>query len=131
MKQGLITRIVALAREKGVSAYVGEGANRWAAAHVSDVADLFRLVLESGEAGAKYHAVAEEGVPLRAIAETIGGSLGVPVTSLTADEAQAHFGPSAMFMGLDLMASSAITREQLGWRPAGPSLITDLERIDA
>ena len=85
----------------------------------------------SGEAGAKYHAVAEEGVPLRAIAETIGGSLGVPVTSLTADEAQAHFGPSAMFMGLDLMASSAITREQLGWRPAGPSLITDLERIDA
>ena len=131
VKQGLITWLVALAREKGVSPYVGEGMNRWAAAHVSDVAQLFRLVLESGEAGAKYHAVAEEGVPMRAIAETIGRTLGIPVKSLAPEEAQAHFGHFAMFMGLDLMASSALTRQKLGWRPAGPSLIADLARIDA
>ena len=129
MKQGLITSLIAIARQKGLSAYVGEGRNRWAAAHISDVARLFRLVLESGEAGAKYHAVAEEGVELRAIAEAIGRRLGVPVMFLTPEEAPAHFGPYSMFVGQDLMASSAITRETLNWRPTGQTLIADLERI--
>ena len=98
-------------------------------AHISDVARLFRLVLESGEAGAKYHAVGEEGVELRAIAEAIGRRLGVPVMFLTPEEAPAHFGPYSMFVGQDLMASSAITRETLNWRPTGQTLIADLERI--
>jgi nucleoside-diphosphate-sugar epimerase len=130
VKQGLVTRIIAVAREKGVSAYVGEGLNRWSAAHVFDVARLFRLVLEAGEAGAKYHAVAEEGVQLRAIAEVISRGLGVPVMSLTQEEASAHFGPLSMFVGQDLLASGVVTQEKLGWRPTGPSLIADLERID-
>ncbi len=106
-----------MAREKGVSAYVGEGRNRWAAAHVSDVARLYRLALEKHEAGAKYHAVAEEGVPMRDIAETIGRGLKVPVVSLSPEKAAAHFGWLAMFAGLDLPASSAQTQQRLGWQP--------------
>ena len=131
VKQGLITHVVKIARETGVSAYVGDGATRWSAAHVSDVARLYRLALERHEAGAKYHAVAEEGVPMRDIAEAIGRSLNVPVRSLPAEEAAAHFGWLSMFSGLNLMASSEKTRERLGWSPTGPSLIADLERLEA
>lgn len=130
LKQGLITYLIAAAREKGVSPYVGEGRNRWAAAHVHDVARLYRLALEKHEAGAKYHAVGEEGVSMRDIAESIGRGLKVPVKSISADEAQAHFGWLAMFVGHDLLASSAKTRKKLGWNPTGPGLIADLDRAE-
>jgi nucleoside-diphosphate-sugar epimerase len=129
VKQGLITPAVAIARAKGVSAYVGDGLNRWPAAHVLDVARLYRLALEKREAGARYHAVAEEGVSVREIAEVIGRGLNVPVVSLSTQEAADHFGWLAPFAGLDLPASSAQTREQLGWRPTGPGLIADLEHM--
>jgi len=130
LKQGLVTFAIAVAREKGVSAYAGDGMNRWAAAHVSDVARLYRLALEKHEAGTKYHAVAEEGVRMRDIAETIGRGLKVPVVSLTPEEAPAHFGWWGMFASNDLLASSAITRKKLGWNPTGPGLIADLEQMD-
>jgi nucleoside-diphosphate-sugar epimerase len=130
LKQGLITQSVAMAREKGVSAYVGEGRNRWAAAHISDVARLYRLALEHNEAGAKYHAVAEEGVSMRDIADAIGRSLNVPVKSISAEDAASHFGFMAMFASHDLPASSEKTRKRLGWTPTGPGLIADLERLD-
>jgi len=128
IKAGLVTYLVALAREKGLSAYLGEGKNRWAAAHVTDVAHLYRLALEKGEAGAKYHAVAEEGVPLKDIAESIGRGLKIPVKSLSPEEAEAHFGWLLMFAGADLAASSEITRKKMGWNPMGPSLISDLDQ---
>ena len=130
VKQGLVTYLVAVAREKGVSAYVGEGRNRWAAAHVSDVARLYVLALEKHEAGAKYHAVAEEGVPMRDIAETIGRGLNVPAVSMSPEEAAAHFGWLAMFANADLVASSEKTRKNLGWNPTGPGLIADLQCMD-
>jgi nucleoside-diphosphate-sugar epimerase len=126
-KAGLVTYLISVAREKGVSAYVGEGRNRWAAAHVLDVAHLYRLALEKHETGAKYHAVAEEGVAVRDIAETISKGLKVPVVSLSPEEAQAHFGWLSVFAGSDLAASSAQTRKKLGWNPTGPALIADLE----
>jgi nucleoside-diphosphate-sugar epimerase len=129
VKQGLVTPIIAIAREKGVSAYVGEGLNRWPAAHVVDVARLYRLALEKHEAGARYHAVGEEGVRLRDIAEAIGRGLKVPVVSISPDEARAHFGFFAMFADLDLSASSAITQQRLKWHPTGPGLIADLDRM--
>jgi nucleoside-diphosphate-sugar epimerase len=129
VKQGLITPAVAIAREKGVSAYVGDGLNRWPAAHVSDVARLYRLALEKREAGARYHAVAEEGVSVRDIAEVIGRGLKAPVVSMSPEEAAGHFGWLAMFAGLDLPASSAQTRERLGWGPTGPGLLADLEQM--
>lgn len=128
IKQGLVTYLIALAREKGLSAYVGEGNNRWAAAHVSDVAHLYRLALEKHEAGAKYHAVAEEGVPMKDIAEAIGRGLKLPVKSLSSEEAAAHFGWLTMFASSDLAASSEKTRNKLDWNPAGPSLISDLDQ---
>jgi nucleoside-diphosphate-sugar epimerase len=130
VKQGLVTYAIAVAREKGVSAYVGNGANRWPAAHISDVGHLYRLALEKHEAGAKYHAVAEEGVPLREIAEVIGRGLKVPVKSIRSEEAPAHFGWLGMFASLDFPASSTITREKLGWHPTGPRLIADLIRMN-
>ncbi len=129
VKQGLITYAVAVAREKGVSAYVGDGRNRWPAAHVVDVARLYRLAFEKQEPGARYHAVAEEGVPVRDIAEVIGRGLKVPVVSLSPDEASAHFGWLGPFAGWDMPASSALTQQRLGWRPTGPGLIADLERM--
>src|SRR4029077_7557877 len=129
VKQGLITYAVQVAREKGASAYIGEGTNRWPAAHVLDVARLYRLALEKHEAGRRYNAVAEEGVRMREIAEVIGRGLKVPVVSLSAEEAQAHFGWLAMFVGLDMPASSAQTRQRLGWHPTGPGLIADLEQM--
>jgi nucleoside-diphosphate-sugar epimerase len=129
VKQGLVTYVIAAAREKGISAYVGNGANRWPAAHVLDVARLYRLALENAEPGAKYHAVGEEGVPLRDIAEVIGRYLNVPVTSIAADEAEAHFGWMAPFASRDLPASSELTRRRLGWQPTGPGLIADLNAM--
>jgi nucleoside-diphosphate-sugar epimerase len=128
-KAGLVTYLTAVAREKRVSAYVAEGRNRWAAAHVLDVAHLYRLALEKHETGAKYHAVAEEGVAVRDIAEAIGKGLKVPVTSLSPEEGQAHFGWLSVFAGNDLAASGAKTRKKLGWNPTGPGLIADLERV--
>jgi nucleoside-diphosphate-sugar epimerase len=129
VKQGLITYSVAIAREKGVSPYIGEGLNRWPAVHVLDAARLYRLALEKHEAGSRYHAVAEEGVPMREIAEVIGRGLKVPVVSLTAEEAPAHFGWLAIFAGYDMPASSAQTQAKLGWKPTGPRLIADLEQM--
>jgi nucleoside-diphosphate-sugar epimerase len=129
VKQGLITYAVQVARQKGASAYIGEGLNRWPAAHVLDVAHLYTLALEKHEAGSRYNAVAEEGVPMREIAEVIGRGLKVPVVSLSQGEAQAHFGWLAMFAGFDMPASSAQTRQRLGWRPTGSGLIADLEQM--
>jgi nucleoside-diphosphate-sugar epimerase len=129
IKQGLITYAVAVAREKGVSAYVGDGRNRWPAAHVLDTARLYRLALEKRQAGARYHAVAEEGVPVRDIAEVVGRGLKVPVVGLSPDEAATHFGWLAPFAAWDMPASSAQTKKQLGWDPTGPGLIADLERM--
>jgi nucleoside-diphosphate-sugar epimerase len=130
VKQGLITPYVQIAREKGVVAYVGDGFNRWPAAHVLDVARLYRLALEKHEAGSRYNAVAEEGVPVRDIAEVIGRGLKLPVVSLSAEEASAHFGWLAAFMAFDMPASSAQTQKRLGWHPTGPGLIADLERME-
>jgi nucleoside-diphosphate-sugar epimerase len=129
VKQGLVTYLVNLAREKRVSAYVNGGLNRWSAAHVLDVARLYRLALEKHEAGARYNAVAEEGVPLRDVAEVIGRGLKVPVVAMSPEEAAAHFGFFAMFAGRDLIVSSKLTQERLGWRPTGPGLIADLEQM--
>ena len=129
VKQGLISWLVPMSREKGVSAYIGEGLNRWPAGHVSDVAHLYRLALEKGGAGKRYHAVAEEGITMREVAEALGRGLKVPVVSLSPEEAQAHFGWLAMFAGFDMPASSAMTRQWLGWNPTGPGLIADLDRM--
>ncbi|NWA24666.1 SDR family oxidoreductase [Pseudomonas gingeri] len=126
-RQGLITALIAIAREKGVSAYVGEGSNRWPAGHLFDAARLYRLALEKGEPGARYHAVGEEGVGSREIAEAIGRGLNLPVISITAEEAAGHFGWLAMFVNLDMPASSALTQARLGWHPTGPLLIADLD----
>ncbi|MGV8988736.1 MAG: SDR family oxidoreductase [Cypionkella sp.] len=130
VKQGLITPYVEVARAKGVATYVSDGGNRWPAAHVLDVAKLYRLVLDQGQTGARYHAVAEEGVRVRDIADAVGAGLGVPVASLTSEEAQGHFGWLGAFAGLDLPASSAMTRARLGWQPTGPKLIEDLKRME-
>jgi nucleoside-diphosphate-sugar epimerase len=129
-KQGLITYAIAVAREKGVSAYFADGMNRWAAVHLLDAARLYRLVLENGSAGGKYHAVAEEGVAFRDIAEAIGRRLKVPVVSKPPEEAAQHFGWLGAFLGLELAASGAKTQAQLGWHPTGPGLIADLEQMN-
>jgi len=134
VKQGLVTYSIAVARQKGVSAYIGDGRNRWAAAHVLDTARLYRLALEKGadpktEPGARYHAVAEEGVSARDIAAAVGRGLNVPIVSMTPEEAAGHFGWLGMFAGLDIVASSTQTQQRLGWRPIGPGLIADLEQM--
>jgi nucleoside-diphosphate-sugar epimerase len=128
IKQGLVTYAIAVAREKGVSVYVGDGLNRWATVHVLDTARLYRLALEKQEAGARYHAIAEEGLAFRDIAEAIGRGLKVPVVSKSPEEAAAHFGSIGMFIGRDLIGSSAQTKRILGWRPTGPGLIADLDQ---
>jgi nucleoside-diphosphate-sugar epimerase len=127
--QGLITPAIAMYREKGVCTYVGDGGNRWPAAHLFDVARLYRLAIEKSEPNARYHAVAEEGVPMHDIAEAIGRRLKLPVKSIAPEEAQAYFGWLAMFAGHDMPASSAQTRKKLGWEPTGPGLISDLDRL--
>jgi nucleoside-diphosphate-sugar epimerase len=129
-RQGRISQHIRLARQKGQVAYVGEGRNRLAAVHVSDAVRLYRLALERGEAGARYNVVAEEGVALRDIADVIGAGLKLPVESLTPDEAADYFGPLASLVTLDLAASSALTRRQLGWNPTGPDLLSDLRNMD-
>ncbi len=123
---GFVPHLISIAREKGVSAFVGDGLNRWPAVHRIDAAHLYRLVLEQGSAGASYHGVADESVPTREIAEVIGRQLDVPVVSKSREEAADHFGWIARFFGIDGPASSAQTREQLGWRPVQPGLIADL-----
>lgn len=120
--------LIRLAREKGVSAHVGEGNNRWPAVHRFDAAHLYRLALEKGTAGARYHAVAEEGVQVREIAGVIGRRLNVPVVSKSREEAVQHFGWFAHFAAIDNPASSQRTRELLGWKPTQPELIADLDR---
>ena len=129
-RQGLISPYIVIAREKGVAAYVGDGANRWPAAHVSDVAKLYVLALDRGAPGARYNAVAEEGISAREIAEVVAAGLGLPAASLSPEEAQAHFGWFAMFAGMDMPASGKLTCERLGWRPSGPELITDLKLMN-
>lgn len=124
---GFVPINVRLAREKGFAAYIGEGANRWAGVHRPDAARLYRLALENGVAGSRYHAVADEGVSTREIAEVIGRHLNLPVRSLSTVEGKDHFGWIAHFFGMDLAASSTLTRERLGWRPTGPGLLADLE----
>lgn len=129
LRQGLVTYAIAMFREKGVCAYIGDGANRWPAAHVRDTAHLYRLALEKAEPGAKYHAVAEAGVPMRSIVETLGLRLKLPVKSIGPDEAEGFFGWLALFAKLDLPASSALTRKTLGWAPTRPGLIANLEQL--
>lgn len=126
-KQGLATRLVSVARQTGVSAYVDDGANRWPAVHRLDAAHLFRLALENGEPGSMYHAIAEDGIRLREIAEVIAKIVKVPAASKTPEEAASHFGPLAYFVGADFQASSAKTRKVLGWDPTHPGVIADLE----
>ncbi len=131
-KQGLATYMIAVAREKGVSAYVGTGLNRWPAVHRLDAAPIYRLALEKGTAGARYHAVAEEGVSVREIAEAIGRGLKTPVVSLSPEEAARHFGWLGFAVGMDAPASSALTQQRLGWRPTEkPGFVADLERSGA
>ncbi|HEY0232410.1 MAG TPA: SDR family oxidoreductase [Dokdonella sp.] len=129
VKQGLVTFAIQMFREKGVCAYVGDGLNRWPAAHILDVARLYRLAIEKAEPNARYHAVAEQGVALRDIVETLGRRLQLPVESIAAEDAGAFFGWLAEFAGHDLPASSERTRRMLGWEPSGPGLIEDLERL--
>jgi nucleoside-diphosphate-sugar epimerase len=128
-RQGLITYAIAVAKDKGVSAYIGDGGNRWPAAHLGDVARIYRLALERATPGAIYHAVDEEGVSMRAIAQVLGERLGLPVASVTPEEAEAHFGWLAHFAMRDLPASSVWTRQTLGWHPTGPGMIADLEQL--
>jgi len=123
---GFVPILVGIAREKGVSAYIGDGLNRWTAVHRLDAAHLYRLVLENGSAGARYHGVAEEGIAFREIAEAIGKQLDIPVVAKTPDEAAEHFGWFSMFAGLDCPASSKLTKERLGWSPVQVSLLDDL-----
>jgi nucleoside-diphosphate-sugar epimerase len=130
VKQGLVTYLVATARQKGVSAYVGEGLNGWPASHKLDTAQLYRLVLEKGTAGGRYHAVAEEGVRLRDIAAAIGRGLNIPVVSQTPEQAAEHFGWLAHFVGADIPASSKLTRERLGWNPTHRGMLPDLAEMD-
>jgi nucleoside-diphosphate-sugar epimerase len=125
---GFLSSIVSIARETGVSGYIGDGANRWPAVHRSDAARLFRLALESAPAGSTLHAVADEGVPIRAVAEVIGRHLDLPQASVPLEEAAGHFGWIAEFFGLDAPASAAYTRELLGWQPTGPGLVDDLDK---
>jgi nucleoside-diphosphate-sugar epimerase len=125
--RGFVPALIQIARAKGVSAYVGEGRNRWPAVHRLDAAHLFRLAAEKGIAGACYHGAADEGVPTRDIASAIGKRLNLPVVSKSREEAGAHFGWLAAFLALDAPTSSARTQERLGWRPRHPGLLADLE----
>ena len=125
---GFVPLLIGIAREKGVSPYVADGLNRWAAVHRLDAARLFRLAVEQRSSGARYHGVADEGVPFREIAGIIGRHLNVPVVPKSSEEASDHFGFLALFAALDVPASSASTQQRLGWRPNQPGLLADLDR---
>ena len=128
-KMGFISQLIRIAKEKGVSAYVADGSVRWAAVHLSDTARLYRLALENDALGARYNAVAEEGIAVRDIATAIGSSLKLPVKSITPEEAGSHFGWLGMFVGMDMSGSNALTKEQLRWEPTGPTLLSDVESV--
>ena len=125
---GFMAALVAIARDKGASGYIGDGANRWPAVHRADAANLFRLALEKAPAGSVLHAIADQGVPIRDVAEVIGRHLDLPVVSVTPEDAGAHFTWLAGFIGADSPASNALTRELLGWQPTHPGLIEDLDK---
>jgi nucleoside-diphosphate-sugar epimerase len=127
---GFVPALIGIARDKGVSAYIGDGMNRWPAVHRLDAASLFRLALEKGVAGAVYHGVADSGVPTRDIAAIIGRRLNLPLVAKAHEEAGAHFGWLGYFFGIDLPGSSTATQQQLGWRPGQPGLIADLDRLN-
>ncbi|MEG9432534.1 SDR family oxidoreductase [Terriglobus sp. ADX1] len=129
-KQGLVPYLLAVARQKGVSAYVGEGQNRWPAAHVTSVAELYRLAFEKAEPGAIYHAVDEEGVSMKEVAEAHARGLKISAVSIPLDQAQEHFGWLAHFAPHDMPSSSALTQKKLNWKPSGPGLIADLDAMD-
>jgi nucleoside-diphosphate-sugar epimerase len=124
---GFVPTLIGIARDKGVSAYVGDGSNRWPAVHTLDTAHLFRLALEAAPAGSRLHGVGEEGVPFHDIADVIGAHLNLPVASISTEQAYAHFGFLGAFASLDNPTSSARTQELLGWRPEHPALIPDLK----
>jgi nucleoside-diphosphate-sugar epimerase len=123
---GFVPQLISIAREKGISAFIGDGLNRWPTVHRLDAAHLYRLILEKGAAGATYHGIADEGIPTREIAEAIGHGLNIPVVSKSPEAAADHFGWIARFFGIDGAASSALTQEWLGWRPVQPGIIADL-----
>jgi nucleoside-diphosphate-sugar epimerase len=129
-KQGLVTYVAAVARQKGASAYIGDGSNPWSAVHVSDAVRLYRLAVEKAQPGAIYHSVAEQAVSMKSIAQALANGLKVPAVSIKPEQAEAHFGWLTMFVGLDLSASSALTQQQLKWSPTGPGLIADLNKMD-
>ncbi len=129
-KQGLVPYFLAVTRQKGISAYIADGSNRWPAAHVSAVAQLYRLAFEKAEPGSIYHAVDEEGVTMKEIAEAHGRGLNVPVVSIRPEEAEAQFGWLAQFAALDMPSSSVLTQAKLNWKPTGPGLIVDLDGMD-
>jgi nucleoside-diphosphate-sugar epimerase len=125
---GFVPVVIDIARTKGVSAYIGDGSNRWPAVHRLDAAVLYRLALEQAPAGSVYHAIGDEGIPTREIAEIIGRHLGLPTVSIALEDAAEHFGWMGAFFALDVPASSALTQLRLGWRPTHPGLVEDLEQ---
>ena len=127
---GFVPMLIDIARQKGVSAYIGDGQNRWTGVHRYDTGSLYRLALEKGTPKARFHGVAEESIPFKDIAESIGKHLKLPVVSLSKEEAVAHFGWFSNFAGIDCPASSRITREKLGWEPTGITLLADMEQSD-
>ncbi|RYC66613.1 Rossmann-fold NAD(P)-binding domain-containing protein [Spirosoma sordidisoli] len=123
-----VPTLIRIARDKGVSAYVGDGSSRWSAVHRLDAARLFRLALEKGTAGGVYHGVSDEGVPVRELAEVIGHHLNIPTTTITSEEATEHFGWISAFFSVDCSASSALTQQQLDWQPTHATVLADLKQ---